>query len=156
MSEDLLEDPDLMDRIEAALSVIPLNHVNLVRTLVLDPGNDPGGEAIATAARDGTVNFYFSGAGPHVPQADLNRTAVHEFGHLVSYQAESSAADFWTNWEQAIADDGIGISRYGFTNKFEDFAESYVLYLSGGHTDRPTRTRYSHRFTIMDGLFRRR
>jgi len=153
LSEDLYEDDTLFFRVEDALSVIPDAHLRLLRRLILDPGNDPGGTAIANAARDGTVNIYFSGAGPRVPQRRLNATTAHEFGHLVSFQAEDNQENFWDSWEQAMDDDPIGISRYGFTNKLEDFAEAYVLYLSGGRTERAVRARYSHRFRILDTLF---
>lgn len=154
IAEALEQDSTLLDRVEAALSVIPTHHASAISRLVLDPGNDPGGEAIADASRTGVVNIYFSGAGPRVPQANLNATTAHEFGHLVSFQAEGRAPDFWPRWERAMADDRIAVSRYGMTNRLEDFAEAYVLFLSGGGGDAATRARYGNRFAILDEVFR--
>jgi len=151
--ELIASDWSLLDRIEMALSVVPAKHVALIRELVIDPGNDPGGFAIANASRDGTVNMFLNGAGQQVPQANLNETAAHEVGHLVSFQAEKKDASFWSQWDSAIESDRIGVSRYGLTDHLEDFAEAYVLYLSGGSTNAPTRARYSHRFALLDKLF---
>lgn len=152
LAEALYEDETLFDRVEEALSVIPTLHVPYLRTLVLDPGSPPGATT-ADASREGQVNMYFRGAGPRVPQASLNETTAHEYGHLVSFQAAEADPRFWEAWERAMSEDGIGVSRYGLTNEKEDFAEAYVLYLSGGRTDAEVRRRYSRRFTILDGLF---
>ena len=149
----LSADTTIFDRIEMALSMLPSQHLGQIVTLVLDPGYDPGGKAIADASRDGTVNMYLSGAGASVPQADLNQTTAHETGHLISFQAERSDSTFWPRWKDAQKIDGIVVSRYATTNEYEDFAETYVLYLSGAGTDAALRARYSKRFAIMDTFF---
>jgi hypothetical protein len=149
LSSQLINDVTLLDRLDIALSHIPLHHIQLIRRLVCDPSNHPSGSAIADANLDGRVNLYFSGAGPQIPQANLNETTVHEFGHLVSFNAAAAAPDFWQTWTRAMTDDGLGVSRYGFTNEREDFAESYVAFLAGAAS---FRARYSHRAAILAPL----
>lgn len=156
IAEELVErDWSLLIRIETALSVLPIRHVALIQELAIDPGDDPGGATAEAFRATHTVNIYLRGAGPRVAQSELNNTTAHEVGHVVSYQAELTDTTLWSQWEQAMADDLIGISRYGFTNRGEDFAEAYVLYLSGGRSDESSRQRYSHRFAILDEIFRR-
>jgi hypothetical protein len=151
--ELLSKDVTLLDRIDAALSVVPPKHAALIRKLVMDPGNDPGGLAIANSARNGTVNMFFNGAGVQVPQASLNDTTAHEVGHLVSFAQEKKEPGFWQGWEKAMNEDPGGVSRYGFTNELEDFAETYVLYLSGAGADKAKRSLHPKRFAILDKVF---
>jgi hypothetical protein len=153
LAEDLNIEPNLPDRVDIALSIIPAAHVRAVRELVLDPGFHPYDRRAGDASREGRLNLYFNRVGPYVQQNDLNYTTVHEFGHLVSFEAERSSPDFWQRWRAAMASDGNAVSRYGTTNELEDFAETYVLYLSGGRTDAAIRARYPARLGIMDTLF---
>ncbi|OPY51016.1 MAG: hypothetical protein A4E49_02516 [Methanosaeta sp. PtaU1.Bin112] len=155
VAEELAEsDWSILSRIETALSALPERHVALIQRLVLDPGYHPRGRSrIASASRENnTINIFLNGAGPDVPQNELNNTAAHELGHVVSYHSESADPTFWDRWEEAMEDDRIAISRYGFTSRGEDFAESYLLYLSGGRSDRSTRQRYANRFAILDRI----
>jgi hypothetical protein len=153
IAEEMYQDETLFDRVDAALSVIPIAHIKYLKKLVLDPGNDPGGFAIANASREGTVNMFWNGAGPQIAQASLNETTAHEVGHLVSYQAEKLDPKFWDNWKAAIKAESA-VSRYGTTNELEDFAEAYVLYLSGGGADAATRARFPKRWALLDPIFK--
>jgi|GEM_PF-3577299 hypothetical protein len=141
----------LLDRIDRALSVPPETHVALIQRIVIDPGNIREVTA-ANASRNFVINIFLMGGGPNVPEDILNYYVAHEIGHLVSYQAESTNPALWDQWQEAMEGDRIGISRYGFKNKLEDFAETYVLYLSGGRSNRSTRQRYANRFAILDRI----
>jgi len=144
-------DDSIFDRVDHALSVIPVKFFGLIKTLQVDPGNRP--DAAADASREYVVNLYLNGAGSHVPQERLDRTMVHEFGHLISFAQEKTDSDFWTKWNKAIEADGLGVSRYSFTNQDEDFAETFVIYYSGGKADSAIRTKYAQRFAILDKIF---
>jgi hypothetical protein len=148
-SNDLLrEDASLADRIDLALSNIPAAHLRLIRELIIDPGEHPTRQIAANTAQDGTrVSMFLAGAGRDVPQAVLNETTAHEFGHVVSLQAGEG---FWALWDAAILADAVGVSRYGLTNDHEDFAEAYVVYLAGGAGDPAVRARYPRRFALLD------
>ena len=153
VSEDIWQDLAVFNRIDNALRVIPPEHLALVNEVYIDPGNEPGGASADASRRGYRINLYLRGAGPNVPQNQLNYTAAHEVGHLVSFRSAETNRNFWDQWEQAMGSDGIGISRYGFTNRREDFAESYVSYLAGGRGNEGVRREYSHRFTLLDSLF---
>ena len=147
----LTSDATLFDRLEDALATVPVAHLNLVKTLVFDPGDDPF--AAANANKDGKVNIFLSGAAPAQPVAWLREMVTHEVGHLVSFAAEATMPGFWTQWDAAIAADKADPSRYALTNHLEDFAESYVVYMASKGHDPGTRARYSHRFAILDTLW---
>jgi hypothetical protein len=151
-SEDLLRDDwSFADRIDTSLSNIPTAHLALIKEIVLDPGDHPSRPANASTSWDGTrVNMFLCGMGKRVPQQQLDGTTAHEFGHVVSLQQSDA---LWIRWEAAIRADKLGVSMYGLTNRYEDFAETYVLYLGGGARDRETRARYPGRFAILDTLF---
>ena len=151
-STDLLRDDwSFADRIDRALSNIPQEHLQLVREIVIDPGNHPNGNVSATTSWDGTrVNMFLAGAGRQVKQGDLDATTAHELGHVVSLQQGDR---LWERWDAAMARDKRGVSTYGLTNRVEDFAEAYELYLGGGRGDSATRARFPSRFAVMDGLF---
>jgi toxin lethal factor len=91
-----------------------------------------------------------SGAGKYVDKKILATTIVHEFGHLISFEQQKADSEFWTKWEKAAKQDGLGASRYSFTNHDEDFAETFVLYFSGGNTAGDVRAKYANRFAILD------
>jgi hypothetical protein len=144
-------DSGIFDRVDFALSVIPAKFFGLIKTLQVDPGNRP--DAAADASRDGVVNLYLQGAGMGIADQRLATTMVHEFGHLVSFAQETKDPDFWGKWDKAIAADGLGVSRYSFTNHDEDFGETFVIYYSGGKDDSAIRLKYANRFTILDSIF---
>lgn len=145
------DDWSFVERIDGALSNIPVRHLAMIREIVIDPGQHPLRSTIAAVTNHaGTrVSLFLRGEGKYVSQEELNETAAHEFGHVVS----SARGDrFWTGWDAAIEADRRAVSRYGLTNQREDFAETYVLYLGGGAGDPATRARFKNRFAIIDGL----
>jgi hypothetical protein len=152
-SKDLLrEDWSFADRVDRALSNVPPEHLALVRQIVIDPGDDPTRSISASTSWDGTeVSLFLAGAGRDVKQESLDRTTAHEVGHVVSLQQEEP---FWVRWDAAIVADKLGVSMYGMTNRREDFAEAYELYLGGGRSDATTRARHANRFAIIDSLFK--
>jgi hypothetical protein len=98
-----------------------------------DPNYNPsGGEFVSqmAAGADGTVHVF-----PHASNTDLKEletTLNHETGHAVSDAAwgydEKDAK--WDRWRKARKDDGISVSRYGNSSDGEDFAESWILYMT--------------------------
>jgi uncharacterized protein DUF4157 len=147
----LTSDDTLLDRLEDALGTVPAAHLNLINTLVFDPGNDPF--AAANANAEGKVNIYLSGAPATLPTANLRELVTHEVGHLVSFQAAASIPDFWAQWDAAISADKADPSRYALTNHLEDFAETYVLYMASKGRDPASRGRFAHRLGILDRLW---
>jgi hypothetical protein len=145
-----IDDGEIFDRVDYALSVIPPKFFTLMKTLVVDPGNRTDVNAAADASTTGTINLYLSGAGKYVDKKILATTIVHEFGHLISFEQQKADSEFWTKWEKAAKQDGLGASRYSFTNHDEDFAETFVLYFSGGNTAGDVRAKYANRFAILD------
>jgi hypothetical protein len=106
------------------LAPVPAHHLALIRQINVDPGTRQ--DAAADAGRDGVVTMYYGSATGGV---EAVRVMVHEVGHLVSFQAASANAAFWTQWNQAARDDDAAVSLYGTTNQLEDFAESYLMYI---------------------------
>ncbi len=150
-TEVLRNDASFADRLDHALSVLPPEHLALVKDIVIDPGDHPRNSYAAQTSSDGTlVNLYLSGAGAKVPQATLDETTVHELGHVVSLHQDGA---FWERWDAAIARDGVGVSMYGLTNRYEDFAETYVLYLGSGPLRSVVGARHPARFAEMAALF---
>jgi hypothetical protein len=151
-SADLLRDDwSMADHVDQALSLIAAEHLRLVEEIVLDPGDHPSGNVAANTSWDGTrINMFLFGAGKAVKQEELDDITVHEVGHVVSLQQSDW---LWFRWDAAMADDKLGVSTYGMTNRVEDFAESYQLFVSGGRTDATTRAKYPARFAILDSLF---
>jgi Domain of unknown function (DUF4157) len=147
----VVNDDSIYDRIDYALSVIPAKFFVYLKTLKVDPGNRE--DVAADASTEGIVNLYLSGAGSNISQERLALTMVHEFGHLISYEQAKKDPDFWSKWEKAIETDGLSVSRYSFTNEHEDFAETFVIYYSGGKDDSAIRLKYAKRFAILDKIF---
>lgn len=126
------------------LAPVPPHHIALIQRIVLDPGERQ--DAAADAGRDGTVTLYWaSAAGGREGQ----RIMVHETGHLVSYRADSTSTDFWTRWNKAAQDDNAAVSVYGTTNRWEDFAEAYLMFVANRSA---ARTQFPHRSAILDPL----
>ncbi len=142
------------DRTDAALSVIPVRFIKLLKELVIDPGNRADARDADTLA--GRVNMYLQGYSTAVAQSELNNTTAHEFGHLVHQEETRKDPQFMDKWRKAMEADAVGISRYGFTNDNEDFAESFMLYLAGGSDNAATRKRYAKRWAILDEVFKAR
>jgi hypothetical protein len=120
-----------------------------------DPNYNPsGGDFVShmTAGADGVVSIY-----PAAANADLKEveTALnHETGHSVSGGAwgndESDAK--WDRWKKARTDDGISVSTYGNSSNREDFAESWILFMTayGTPLEAEVRTLIPNRSKIMD------
>lgn len=68
---------------------------------------------------------------------DLLNTLVHEIGHNVHYNIRRDSFDLDVTWAalhresfKSAGDTGLGfVSTYAQTNKFEDFAETYMAYV---------------------------
>lgn len=150
---DVLSVENFFNRLNTALSAVPLHHVGFLSQLIIDPSRWE--TVTAETDRNGeTVTVYLNRHGADITLDILNAVTIHEFGHLVHMQAARRVDRFWDRWRVAMQQDRIGVSRYGLTNHFEDFAESYVLYTSGGCSTEATRQRYQHRCGILDEINR--
>lgn len=143
-------DTTFADRLDHALSVVPASHLALVEELSIDPGDHPRHHAGQTSWDGRTIHLYLAGAGVRVPQERLDQTTAHEIGHVISLQQGDT---FWARWSHAIAQDLVGVSTYGLTNPYEDFAETYLLFLGSGPLRNLMATRYPARFAEMQSLF---
>lgn len=143
-------DATFADRLDHALSVVPASHLALVKEVAVDPGDHPRGHAGQTSSDGRSIHLYLAGAGADIPQERLDQTTAHEIGHVISLQQGDT---FWARWTHAIAQDLVGVSTYGLTNPYEDFAETYVLFLGSGPLRTAMATRYPARFAEMQSLF---
>ena len=98
----------------------------------VNPDYNPGGGVFESymSADDGVVTIY-----PSKYNADLKRiekSLMHETGHTVSEAAfgEIATDAGWDVWREAMANDGISVSRYGKSSVEEDYAESWSLWLA--------------------------
>lgn len=151
--EDVLDESDFFDLLYAALSRVPLHHLGFLTRLIIDPSR--WATVTGEADRDGeTVTLYLSRQGANITPDVLYAVTIHEFGHLVHTQAAHEVDRFWERWMEAIQQDRIEVSRYARDSHFEDFAESYVLFISGGCSIETTRQRHQHRCDILDEINR--
>lgn len=146
------DDWSFADRLDHALAVIPDAHLSFVKEISVDPGDHPRRHAGQTSSDGTTIHLYLAGAGKKVPQARLDQTTAHEMGHVISLQQDGA---FWDRWDAAILHDVVGVSAYGLTNRWEDFAETYVLYLGSGPLRSAYATKTPARFAEMTSLFER-
>lgn len=130
--------------------MVPASHLALVEELSIDPGDHPRHHAGQTSWDGRTIHLYLAGVGVRVPQERLDQTTAHEIGHVISLQQGDT---FWARWSHAIAQDLVGVSTYGLTNPYEDFAETYLLFLGSGPLRNLMATRYPARFAEMQSLF---
>jgi hypothetical protein len=143
--EDLLLRFGALINVNNGLSPVPTQHIALIRQIVVDPGVLQ--DAAADAGYDGVVTLYWgtAGGGPQEPQ----RVMVHEVGHLVSFKAGNSDPSFWNTWQTAAKDDDAAVSLYGTTNRLEDFAEAYLMFIM---KQSAAKTQFPHRSAIIAAL----
>lgn len=149
-TELLHDDWSFADRLDHALAVVPAEHLAFVNDISVDPGTHPRHYNAQTSSDGTAIHLYLSGAGKKVPQAELDQTTAHEIGHVISLQQDGAFCD---RWDAAILRDGFGVSSYGLTNRWEDFAETYVLYLASGPLRSTYGARTPARFAEMSALF---
>jgi hypothetical protein len=136
---------ELLDPFSRTMRVIPAAHSAMIKKVEFDPNNSPDDSFAAAAAQksEGKIIVY-GGRTPSVN--DL----LHETGHIVGYTGRENFIN--TEWKEAIKQDGVGISLYGFKTPDEDFAETYLHYRSGGKDNADSRKRYSHRFSLLEKM----
>jgi hypothetical protein len=129
--------------IAAALSHLPAPVRALIKTVVLNPVDNPEDafwrtqpnfsptmRAFMTAGEDGTVHIYPSSP---APASDLRRIAslagtfTHEAAHVLQPLVDADPA-LKALWDAAAASDDVRASSYAFSSRGEDFAESFALY----------------------------
>ncbi len=121
------------------LNTIPLDHLNHCREInymAIDA------RAHSTPIAGNIIPVYreiyvYSTSSEQQNVEFLLDTLIHEIGHNVHYNIRRSNFDLDVQWaelhrqsEDMFLRDGAGfVSNYARTNKFEDFAESYMVYV---------------------------
>jgi hypothetical protein len=110
-----------------------------------------GAQTSAAAGRDGVVNIY-----PLKDDKTKQIDIIHETGHVSSLAAwgDSEDDERWKPWRDAMASDGMAVSQYAKKTIFEDFAESWALYVPSLGTPRKNEIRalIPARCKLMDTL----
>lgn len=119
--------------------IIPLSHLEGCPSIEFDPNNPQFTEC------PGTLGFYECGSHT-IHLADEGRfpngtegmkdTVTHKIGHNAYAGIVENNPELAANWDalnaesrQKLLTDGTGfVSDYAMTNKYEDFAESYMTY----------------------------
>jgi len=95
----------------------------------------------AAAGADGVVNLYPVNTELFGVTGTID--VIHETGHTASIAAWGADTDDdkWKPWRSAMQSDGMAVSQYAKETIFEDFAESWALYVPVIGTPRETEVR---------------
>jgi hypothetical protein len=147
-----------LDEIARSLSAVPKEVLARTTSVTVSPSPHPMGPG-ATMAANGTGEMYSypqPAANTVWNEHILTATVLHESGHnlsLTKWGTDPSSPD-WQRWAAAEKSDGTSASSYANTNAFEDFAETFVLYLTtrGTKAGDELRKIFPGRWQLMDGL----
>lgn len=115
---------------------------------------DPNGGAFMAAGAAGIVNIYPTKGYSH-DRAEIAVDLIHETGHTASLAAWGEVSDArWNPWRDAVKSDGMAVSKYGKDSTYEDFAESWALYVPvvGTRRENEVRALIPERCKLMDTL----
>jgi hypothetical protein len=122
-----------------------------------DPNYNPGGGEFVThmaAGADGTVSVYPSSSNSDL--TEIETTMIHETGHAVSRGAWGWDAAKWDAWKKARVADGFSVSKYGKSSDGEDFAESWILFVTayGTPLEAEVRAIIPNRCKLLDNFIK--
>ncbi len=155
-----------LEQIQKGLAALPPESLRLVRSVSVNPGQnpddarwalqyrDPNFRSYMTADENGQISIYPT-TDP-LSQTVVDTTFIHETGHTLSLiqWGKPSTDKRWNGWKAAIEKDKLHVSGYGRASISEDFSESLALYMT--YRRRPEmaelRKIYPNRFKILDGL----
>jgi hypothetical protein len=152
--------------VRQALAELPPNVRATIKEVRVNPGanpddaywqakyKDPGHVSYMTAASDGVIDIYSTGARASLPV--MVTSMIHETGHVISGQAwgDDTNDPRWGPFKSAIAKDGIVASSYGKSSPADDFAEGWALYstVKGTPQEADVRALMPERFKLFDQL----
>jgi hypothetical protein len=153
--------PELLDDLEH----LPRSVLAQIKTIRLNPKRNPWDaywkkekkqktfQSFMTSGAAGNVEIY-----PGSPEDAAYRdiSIAHETGHVVSQRAwgDNNWGKRWAPWRKAMKDDGISVSTYAKTDAYDDFAESWALWVTTRGTPREPEVRalIPHRVALMEPL----
>ncbi len=154
--------PELVDD----LKHLPRSVLTQIKTVRLNPKRNPEDaywktekkqktfQSFMTSGADGNVEIYPTSPEPDAAYRDIS--IAHETGHVVSQRAwgENSLGSRWAPWRKAMKADVISVSAYAKTDAYDDFAESWALWVTARGTLREpdVRALIPHRVALMEPL----